>query len=365
MDTETGDRTIETDATTAGNTHKEEKEKKKGEIFGLRTYKIDKALATKSYSRKDIAKQISKREEDKREIEKKIKEQEEVLEKRSLYQHNVQTDVATVNVDLLEQERARLRALREKLETAQEVRNILEERLDFVTVAQRVGMITLSLLLVTFGVWIIVKAGLLSGTKERVSVALPIVSIQTHTEILLSDNTESVLIENVNKEFITTILNKQYNFQDIIQILVQQEISIADGSSALRAVSMKELFTSLSITTPITLDTGLSNTFFYGVSESFGNYPFLVVGIHSYQQSYLGMLQWEQSLGSDMSVLLNTPPEVYSFNFIDGVQNNIDIRALIDNERNQHIVYGFVGKKYLIITTNGNTFNRISQLLSL
>ena len=104
------------------------------------------------------------------------------------------------------------------------------------------------------------------------------------------------------------------------------------------------------------------------------NQPFLVFKTNYYQNTYAGMLSWENTLMEDIGSIF-TPPEVAvvaetsdqvlgrNKNFEDIVVKNRDTRALRNQDGKIIFLYSFPDKNTLVLTTNADTLEKISTRL--
>lgn len=141
-----------------------------------------------------------------------------------------------------------------------------------------------------------------------------------------------------------------------------------------------DIFSLFEFTAPSSLVRSLDDSYMMGTySKESGSDPnstnisqklFLIFKTKDYERSYVGMLDWEKTMASDMLYLfkLNTKENKLDLNkrqWKDIIINNKDARILI-NESNQPILYYlFVDKNNLIITTNTDTIKEIVNRLNI
>jgi len=101
-----------------------------------------------------------------------------------------------------------------------------------------------------------------------------------------------------------------------------------------------------------------------GIHSFDRNQPFIILSVSAYDRSFNALLEWEdeiaRSLGSFFAPLGETgnPPIV---SFSDGVVQNIDIRK---SQSGWPILYGYVTRNVLVITTNEFTLREILSRFS-
>ncbi len=99
-----------------------------------------------------------------------------------------------------------------------------------------------------------------------------------------------------------------------------------------------------------------------GVYSFDRNAPFIILGTTDYATSYAGMLGWETDAVSDVGSLFNISPETFASStpvFQDEAFRNEDLRVLKDGNGNTILLYSFLDKNTLLITSNENIFTAI------
>lgn len=105
-----------------------------------------------------------------------------------------------------------------------------------------------------------------------------------------------------------------------------------------------------------------------GVHIFSGSQPFMILKTNFYENSFAGMLQWEKNMNEDLAPLFGSVVRIDqgtttdtlfggSF-FTDKIFKNKDTRILKDGEETI-LLYSFIDKNTLLITTNEDTFEEI------
>jgi hypothetical protein len=138
--------------------------------------------------------------------------------------------------------------------------------------------------------------------------------------------------------------------------------------------------------TPADIDTILGTlglradgSFIRGIREiAFGGSsgePFIVLTTASFDTAFAGMLGWEESMSADLSPLFGTPvsssynPEVRTDTgtseayFKDIIASNKNARLLVDENGDDRIVYTFIDKNTIVITTTRDALSDILPLV--
>ena len=115
----------------------------------------------------------------------------------------------------------------------------------------------------------------------------------------------------------------------------------------------------------------------YGSDE--GNAPFIIFKTDFFQNSYAGMLDWEKNMVDDLAILLNFEEKIKNQNntgtstvrgylavrgrFEDKIILNRDVRKFTNENGVSLLVYSFIDKDTLVITTSENVLRSIIQKL--
>jgi len=103
--------------------------------------------------------------------------------------------------------------------------------------------------------------------------------------------------------------------------------------------------------------------------------PFVVLKVTSFDIAFGGILAWERTMSSDLSPLFGAPvfgtfdplartaTQIRDPYFVDVVVANIDSRLLTDETQKERLVYAFVDRNTIIITTNRSTLRDLLNLL--
>lgn len=130
-------------------------------------------------------------------------------------------------------------------------------------------------------------------------------------------------------------------------------------------ITLGELFFSLDEGAPPALVRSLANDFLFGIHSFIDNKPFLIVEVQSYTQAFSEMLKWEPYMMANLTTLFAIENTARSKDilFSDAVIKNQDARLIKDANGAVYLVYAFIGKDTLIITTNETTFDELLKRL--
>ncbi len=118
----------------------------------------------------------------------------------------------------------------------------------------------------------------------------------------------------------------------------------------------------------------LSANYLIGVHSFEENQPFLLLQVDSYEVSYKAMLDWERTLNTDLLPLFNrnpspklqgaaapasTTPQFLQTNFVDKIAENRDTRAYLNRAGDILLLWTFLGRNTILITTNEYTLREV------
>lgn len=170
-----------------------------------------------------------------------------------------------------------------------------------------------------------------------------------------------------------------------------KEIVLVTGTSS-RPILTQEFFDITNSRVPDTLNRSLSDQFMLGI-YSFSPYDtFAIFKVGFYDNAFAGMLEWEDSLQSDIGDFFiarkpapvvtgsstdavstpseaSTPPDssIGIFNgdrFVDRVVQNHDARVLIDKYGNTLLLYTFLDKDTLVISSSDKALKEVMYRLT-
>ena len=111
----------------------------------------------------------------------------------------------------------------------------------------------------------------------------------------------------------------------------------------------------------------LGSDFMFGYYSSFGNNPFLLLKVKSYNSSFSEMLKWEKTMFKDLYPLFSkekTNIKKEKNDFKDIVLNNKDVRALLNSEGGLEFGYSFLDKETLLIFNQKTTLKELMRRLN-
>lgn len=126
--------------------------------------------------------------------------------------------------------------------------------------------------------------------------------------------------------------------------------TITEGKT-LRPATVKEFFEILALSAPRSLTDTLDNAYMLGTIVTTTSEPYLIIRSYNFESLFAGLLAWEKNIQSDFAPLFGIP-QTGSTLFTDAVKDNKSTRILYDAGGNEVLVYSFVNRNTVIITTS-------------
>ncbi len=153
--------------------------------------------------------------------------------------------------------------------------------------------------------------------------------------------------------------------------------SVQDGVA--RPISITELLGIIAPKAPPEILRTLSGKYIIGLHSFDENQPFLLMQVDSYETAYAGMLAWEDTMRSDLAPFFNrnpsptTPgqapvasstPQFLQTGFVDKVVENRDTRVIQNDNGDILLLWTFLGRNAVLITTNEYTLREVLSRLT-
>lgn len=245
---------------------------------------------------------------------------------------------------------------------------------------KKVLLILASVFLVLLGVGAVMTLFFIQKKAPEV-VSLPeqektIVGFTTKESLDVSNAGRDNLLETLIAKRLETNLNAG----EIAYIALTKKVGESDV-----LLSPIELFALLDTKSPGSVLRAFDNKFMFGFYRTETNEPFLLIGLSSFENAFDGMLRWEKDMNSDIGALFTrrvlpvtettkvetagetstkaTTTEIKTTKvlnldiptlsgFTDETVNNKDARVLLSNGGNIILLYSFIDRDTLLITTS-------------
>ena len=162
------------------------------------------------------------------------------------------------------------------------------------------------------------------------------------------------------------------------QLLVTE--SSTTPSAPPSALSAQDFFTLIAPNMPAALARSLQPDYLLGVHVYNGNQAFVIANVYSYEEAYSGMLAWEPYMQQDLAPLFSYTPSPHingtvattspnpanqfiQTGFTDAIVENHDARVLQNQYGDIYLLWTFLDRNTLVITTNDATLREIISRL--
>jgi hypothetical protein len=209
-----------------------------------------------------------------------------------------------------------------------------------------VGGIMLILGVITVGAVFYIKS------KEEV------ITIQK-TKTLIGFSVEKTIQTNnsTKEKLVTEILAEKKSFNlPVNSVLYLNTINISGSSE-----TAENLLLLMAPRIPPSLARSFDGEYMLGIYSFDTNEPFIILKTEDFASSFSGMLKWEKDMFYDFDKLFSISQNTASSTkqFKDETLRNKDLRILQDNNNKTVLLYSFINKNTLVITTNENILNAI------
>lgn len=182
--------------------------------------------------------------------------------------------------------------------------------------------------------------------------------------LIFSDEEEEFEITDLSRRQILNGLtalkdNVNISIGRIRNIIITKSFVDEEGVAGRELVSARNFLNAINAQLPTSFLRSIEPLFMFGVHHFDGNQPFLILKNSFYENTFAGMLEWEKNIREDLSPLFGPAEFGVAPVFRDFVIKNKDTRILKDNNEETILMYSFIDKNTIIITTNENTFSEV------
>jgi mRNA-degrading endonuclease RelE of RelBE toxin-antitoxin system len=197
---------------------------------------------------------------------------------------------------------------------------------------------------------------------------------------------QSIIFADDNSEFNITDLSRRQILNELASAKVSTQLSIGRinnvvitksflneiGEEKKTLAGTKDFLNAIDAQVPTSFLRSLQTSFMVGVHVFDGNQPFIILNTSFYENAFVGMLEWERSIKEDLSpffaekeIAVNTlaqvatTTEIKVLTFNDLVLKNKDTRVLKNKNGDIVLIYSFIDKNTIVITTNEHTFSEV------
>jgi len=182
--------------------------------------------------------------------------------------------------------------------------------------------------------------------------------------IIFTEAREKIDITNTNKGGVMTLLadskrNVLSPAGSVIEFYITKFNYSRNGQKTTYHLNSTDFLKTINASVPNTFIQALGPKYVVGVYVTDRNVPFLILTTKSYGYAFSGMLAWEKNIEENLmpffspSTDFTRPVSTQGNNtFADTVIENLDARILRDKNGNIRILYSFINRNTIVITTD-------------
>ena len=226
--------------------------------------------------------------------------------------------------------------------------------------------------------------------KPKPQTEIPII----HPSFINVESKKGLESENLNRSQLISAVNTLRNgpplpIGSIIQLIITKTLAAPPSEDNPKpkpvraAIAVDEFLKIIEAAPPSFLTRALDDEFVFGLHGSAGNQPFLVFKVNSFENTYAGMLAWEDEILTALGPIIKRKTDPLTGNlsnasstsqgatstpskelitaesaFKDEIVRNLDVRAIRENNV-LTFLYSFPDKETLVITNNDKTFRDV------
>jgi hypothetical protein len=184
------------------------------------------------------------------------------------------------------------------------------------------------------------------------------------SEILPTDTRVTLDITQNSYDQVVTLLQQQitqtHDAGTIHQIVLQYQAPNEDNATTTYSVTTTEFLQYFLPSIPGNLARAINGMYVLGSNGGASTTPFIILTTSNYESVFGGMLTWEQTMFADFQTIFALPtPVLAPIGFVDSIFQNKDIRILVDENNNPLLIYAFLDRKTLVITTSMQTLQEM------
>lgn len=209
--------------------------------------------------------------------------------------------------------------------------------------------------LVVIGILYVITSSSPEATKERPAITQTTEEEKVVVPSFFSPDAQvPIVLQGSKSAFLSTLRDSVLSAQNG----VTQFYPIRQTASGVQNVSTDELFAFLNTGLRQNAVRVLQNVSMIGSVTTLTNEPFIIIRSSDFDTLFAGMLAWEPRMYEDLKPLFGTNV-LEQETFTDAVRSNNPIRILYNDQGGEVLLYAFVNRTTVIITTSTSALSEI------
>lgn len=232
---------------------------------------------------------------------------------------------------------------------------------------------------------IFIASGLGTGyyfyMKSPVSKLPVIQTVKSKVPSIITPNIQKIVpIASLKNELLGQKIQSLSSSTEMTKDSITEFIFTKNTASTTARVISVDFINLLGYSAPEMLKRSLVDSWMFGVyGNDNENTPFIILKTDFFQNAFAGTLKWEPAMPEELATILNYRDKIRAENnlssstiasyfavkgkFVDRVILNRDVREFITEAKNTLLVYSFIDKDTLLITTSESTMRNLIQRL--
>lgn len=187
--------------------------------------------------------------------------------------------------------------------------------------------------------------------KQLAQIPPPIIFSEKQETIVLKNSTPGELADEIGKK-----LQQPFPRNNLVYLPIIKDEEVMELN-----IGAEKFLEIAGLNAPAIFSQALDNSYMLGVYSKNERYPVLIFKIKLYENAFAGMLEWENRIATDLAKIWPIKSTGVSSKFTDKYLDNHDTRELSDENGNLVLIYSFIDRKTLAITTNEETLRAIFE----
>lgn len=162
--------------------------------------------------------------------------------------------------------------------------------------------------------------------------------------------------------------NTFYSLGSMVELYIIRTENVTEEEKKQVHVTALDFLQSIEAHVPASFLQTLGNDYIVGIHTLDTNIPFILLTTQSYGHAFSGMLEWEKNIEENLLPFFSPNSEFIkpaiaagSNIFKDEIINNLDVRILRDTDGVTRVIYAFVDRSTILITTDVRTLKELSS----